>query len=192
MARTQKFSRELARLADLHEKVPSAFETAARGLRPLLKRERTGGLALEATVLSRGEKGGVAHCPVRLKKPMRVAELFKRPNVVGVVVTTRTARERVTRSRLEPGAYAVRLRPIACDLFAFDLLRADGSCALAAPAELSHAPPPASTTLSRFYGIDIQIDPLDDIINPYHMYICLSFLWWRVCLDFPRPTFPGP
>jgi hypothetical protein len=163
------------------------MSAATRALGPLLKREKTGGIATEATIYSRTEQGALAHCPVRLKSPIRVAELYRKPHVIGVVVTPTAVRERVTEVIVPPGAYAVKLRPVDCCGFAFDFIGADGGRALAAPAQMKPGQTPEEgTKLSGFYGIDIEVDPPDDILNPFHTYLCLSFLFWRTCLDFPK------
>jgi hypothetical protein len=183
---------DLSKLQALPESLAQAIEHAARGLRPLLAREKVPGLDLESAILARGRNGAVAHCPIKLRRAISVADLSKQPHVVGVLIAMGKSSERVTEATLEPGAYAVKLRPVCHDQFAFDLLRSDGTRALAVPALPTRGKPPPPTAMARFYGIDIDINPLDDILNPFHTYICFSFLWWRGCLDFPTPTFPHP
>jgi hypothetical protein len=187
MPRSSGTPRELAQLAALDKDLSAAMSAATRALGPLLKREKTGGIATESTIYSRTEQGALAHCPVRLKSPIRVAELYRKPHVIGVVVTPSAVRERVTEVIVPPGAYAVKLRPVDCCGFAFDYIGADGGRALAAPAQMKPGQTPEEgTKLSGFYGIDIEVDPPDDILNPFHTYLCLSFLFWRTCLDFPK------
>jgi hypothetical protein len=192
MPRKAPSSGDLSKLQTLPNALAQAIEYAARGLRPLLAREKVAGLDLETAILTRGRNGAVAHCPIKLRRTIRVADLSKRPHVVGVLIAMGRSSERVTAATLDPGTYAVKLRPVGHDQFAFDLLRSDGKRALAVPALQTRGKPPPTTAIARFYGIDIEINPLDDIINPFHTYICFSFLWWRGCLNFPTPTFPYP
>ena len=75
----------------------------------------------------------------------------------------------------------MQLRRTCADRFAFDMLRADGSRAVAGRAE----PPEAVALLRpisiRLPGSDIDINRLDDILNPFCDTICISFLGWREC-----------
>jgi hypothetical protein len=191
MPRTSPIPRELAKFSALQEDFSAALSAATRALGPLLKREKTGGIATEAAIYSRTDRGAVAHVPVRLKSPIRVAELYRRPHVIGVLVAPNAIRERVTEVIVPPGAYAVKLRPVSCSEFAFDFIGADGRRTLAAPAQMKPGrTPEENARLSDFYGIDIEIDPPDDILNPFHTYLCLSFLFWRTCLDFPKRPVP--
>ena len=191
MPRTSPIPHELAKLAALQEDFSAALSVATRALGPLLKREKTGGIATEAAIYSRTDRGAVAHVPVRLKSPIRVAELYRKSHIIGVIVAPTAVRERVTEVIVPPGAYAVKLRPVACCGFAFDFIGADGGRVLAAPAQLKPGGTPEDNArLKDFYGIDIEIDPPDDILNPFHTYLCLSFLTWRTCLDFPKPKGP--
>jgi hypothetical protein len=182
---------DLSKLEALPKSLSQAIEHAARGLRPLLAREKVAGLDLETAILARSRNGAMAHCPIKLRRPIRVAELSKEPHVVGVLIAMGRFSERVTEAPLEPGAYVVKLRPAGHDQFAFDLLRSDGKRALAVPAMQTHDKPPPATAIA-FYGIDIDIDRLDDVTNPYGSVFCISFLWERACYRSDTPIFPYP
>ncbi len=103
---------DLSKLQALPNSLAQAIEQAARGLGPLLAREKVASLGLETAILARGRNGAVAHCPIKLRRPIRVADLSKRAHLVGVLIAMGRSSERVTEAILEPGAYAVKLRPV--------------------------------------------------------------------------------
>jgi len=162
-----------------------ALTQAAVSLRPLLRRMRADEISGATAILSRVGDAVLAHAPVRLRRPLREGDLYQRPHIVGMVVTTSALDERVTRTRLVPGVYAVTLRPVCGETFAFDLLDAGGERCLAAPAQAHKAAERQSARRISPFGFDVDIDNLDDIVNPYAHVICVSFLHWRVCFDIP-------
>jgi hypothetical protein len=177
--------RSLSRFVQVGTSLQDAFGQAARGLRPVLEREGARDVDQRTVIFSRVGKGVVAHAPVRLGRPIQLRELLAKPHAVGVLMATQPLQERVTQAVLEPGTYVVKLRPVCPGKMAFDWIGADGKRAIATPTDAR----PSTIELRiriRVLGFDIDINELDDIINPFNDVICISFLHWRVCFDFPR------
>lgn len=168
----------------------SAWKAQARSLAPLLKRLGTAGFSRDAAIATRVPGGIVSHAPTLLRKAIRFEELFARPHAIAVVQTTRSLVTRTTQAILLPGTYVVRLRPTGRESLAFDFLDAKGGRVLGtyAHAKLQQQVPQGHSI--HILGIDVELDPPDDILNPFRHLICLSFLRWRTCFTVPTWIWP--
>lgn len=174
-----------------HESITAAWKQAARELKPALAKLGGAELDLERGIVSAVPGGVVSHVPVRLRRPMRGAELWKRAHVVAALMTTRSLIDRVTEAVVLPGSYAVRLRPAGRERFAFDLHDAAGRRVLATGAENKPMAMAARSQSLGCFGIDVDIDELDDILDPFKHVICVSILEWRWCFTVPPWIWPA-
>lgn len=190
MARTKDPRYPLPLLDDANAALAAAWEPAGRRLAPLLKKLGAAGLARERALATRVPGGMVSHVPTVLPKPVRYAELFERTHAVGALQTTRSLVSRVTQTTLLPGTYLVSLRPAGRETLAFDFLAPNGDRVFGtvAHAKMQQQVPPGISI--RFLGIDVDIDPPDDILNPFKHLICVSFLHWRTCFEVPTWIWP--
>lgn len=192
MPRTSTGKRTPPVLHTAHESIAAAWKQAARDLKPAFARLGGGELDLERGIVSAVPGGVVSHAPIRLRRPKRAADLWQRPHVVAALLTTRSLVDLVTEAIVLPGAYAVRLRPAAGHgRFAFDLHDATGKRVLATAADSKPTAAAARARSLSCFGVDVDIDQLDDIVNPFEHVICLSFLEWRWCFGVPRWIWPA-
>ena len=185
MARTAA-SNSLRGLAETETSLAAALSEAVRPLRPALRRLKVRDIDLETAILSRVGGGGIAHAGVRLTRPIREIDLYRRPHVLGCMATTQPMEDLVTEAVLSPGAYVVQLRPVGGLDFAFDLLDAKGQRVLAVPAHGGPSQKPGGGTTIVILGIDIEINNPDKILNPFKHLVCISFLKWSTCFMLPK------
>ncbi len=156
----------------------------------MLKKLGATTLSTERAIVSRVAGGVVSHAPIRLRRPIRVGQLYKRPHAVAALMTTRSLVDCLTQTTVVPGVYAVSLRPAGHDTFALDLYDSRGKRVLATSADRKPMPPLPRALSVTILGIDVDIDPLDDILNPYKHLICISILEWRRCFEIPPWIWP--
>ena len=172
-------------LAETETSLAAALSEAVRPLRPALRRLKVHDIDVGTAILSRVGGGGIAHAGVRLKRPIRELDLYRRPHVLGCMATTQPLEDRVTEAVLSPGAYVVQLRPVGGLDFAFDLLGAKGQRVISVPAHGGPSQKPGGGTTIKIFGIDIEINNSDKILNPFKHLVCLSFLHWSTCFTVP-------
>ena len=185
MARTTA-PNNLRELAATETSLAAALREAVRPLRPALRRLKVRDIDMETAILSRVGAGAIAHAGVRLTRPIREIDLYRRPHVLGCLATTQPLEDLVTEAVLRPGAYVVQLRPVGGLDFAFDLLDAKGQRVIALPAHGGHSQKPGGGTTISIFGIDIEINNPDKILNPFKNLVCLSFLHWSWCFTVPK------
>lgn len=169
--------------------IDSAWQRAARDLDDILKKLGASRLAIDSAIVTRIPGGVVSHVPVRVQRPIKFGDFHRRPHAVAALLTTFPLVDRLTERTVEPGSYVVRLRPAGHEKFALDLFEPNGERSLSTLAEQKPSPPSPRFSF-RFLGIDVDIDPPDDILNPFKHLICLSFLHWRTCFEVPTKIWP--
>lgn len=178
------------RLHAAHETITAAWTQAARDLKRVFKQLGGAELMSDRAIASKVPGGIVSHAPIRLRRRLRLGDFYERPHLVAGLMTTRSLVDRLTQATVLPGTYAVSLRPAGHDALALDLFDLEGRRVLATSADPKKTTPLARAASVTILGIDVDIDPLDDILNPFKHLICLSILEWRRCFEIPPWIWP--
>jgi hypothetical protein len=162
-----------------------------RELGPALGADMLRRLRVDRMIIIPAPRGVIAHASFKPRRPLTRANLRRHAPIVGVQVNTVPLIDPVTGTALEPGVYAVRLRCVGGDRFAFDYHRRQG--------------PPHFSTLAQTSAqeigepqdtldADIIFPPGDDpntLIPPGDPgYCCLSLFGWSKCWRWDWPEWP--
>jgi len=170
-------------LLKLRPALTDTIDRIAHTLQPALAREKAGAVAVESGIVCHVHGEIVVLAPIQLQRPLQLADLHGRPYVAAVLATTHALEDCVTRTVLNPGAYLLRLRPCGPERFAFDFLGADGEHKLSTTTDAYERKATLRPMSFSKWGINIDIDKLDDIVNPFCHTICISILHWRRCFE---------
>ena len=157
-------------------------------------------LRTDRMIITPAGPGVVAHASVKSQRPLTLENLRRHAPIVAVQVNTVPLIDPITLTALEPGTYAVRLRPVGRTRFAFDYFRAGEKL----PVFSTTAEPVAQQQgpLGRLWdSIDIIVrwPTPDDATYPDDLLppgtpgrFCISILHWSKCWDWDWPEIDWP
>lgn len=156
-------------------------------------------LRTDRMIFSPAGPGIVAHASFKTRRPLTLENLRRYAPIVAVQVNTIPLIDPITRTALEPGTYAIRLRPVGGTRFAFDYLREGDKL----PVFSTSAEPVARQQgpLGQLWdSIDIIIRwPIPEDPEPHELLppgtpgrLCISILSWDKCWDWDWPEIDWP
>jgi hypothetical protein len=174
-------------LAAAHSQTLSAFESAVRArLKPVLGEAGLRRVQTDTGLVTQVAGGVIVHAPLRQRGRPTPQGILKGSPFIGVLATTVALTDPVTGAKLEPGAYAVRVRQIARRDVAFDYVATKGETSVSTIARQHDGGPPGWDF--PWVDGDITIGGPDELVPPGTIYLCLSFLFWGGCwfIDWPE------
>lgn len=216
-ARTEMFKDFLQK----HRAALSACQEFVKPLASVLERDGICDIPLDTSILTRVKSGMIFHAPVPLHDKATKKDLETRTHSVGVLANTVPLIDSVARKALEPGSYVVQLRPLIKGGFAFDFVDNKNNVALSTCATSTNPGRfealSEETLALRIFGklIDASIGPelcfgpgtITPIGGPEPTFptppfpgpewdcttfICVSFLYWEICVELPTVAAPEP
>ena len=198
-AKSLKPDPRFAALLGAKDETREAFAALVkRDLGKMLGADALRRLRTDRMILTPAGPGMVAHASFKTPSPLTRENLRRHAAIVAVQVNTIPLIDPITVTALEPGVYAIRLRPVGRTRFAFDYLREGEKL----PVFSTEAEPVARQQgpLGRLWdSIDIIVrwptpdDPQypDDLLPPGTPgRFCISILEWAKCWDWDWPRLP--
>jgi hypothetical protein len=162
-------------------------DTVRSRLKPVLGDRGLRRLSKDLAIATSAGGGVVMHAPLELERSVPFARLLRERRLVGALVTTSSLYDPLSHKPLEPGAYAVGLRPLGRDEVAFDFYGSRGKPAISMLARNTDTP--EENAVPAMFDVDITRGGIDSFVPPGQVVICLSFYHWFVCFLVTLP--PG-